>query len=243
MSQRVQAANDRILARRPEQPKRIAESMLKIEGGCRDSEKISTTAVTDSWMLAKERSAKLAEADRLHGAKVAYVRSGCPKRHRRELELTGTEWLEKRDRIIGQLGEGFLIALLGKRGPGKTQLAQQAILEMCNKGHQPMYIRAMSIFLTLRGTYGGTKDEITVIGVFATPTLLVIDEMQERGETPWENRMLNHLLDIRYGDMKDTLLIANLTPDAFAESMGPSITERLRETGGIIECDWESFRK
>jgi DNA replication protein DnaC len=87
-----------------------------------------------------------------------------------------------------------------------------------------------------------TEARIDVVNRHRIPDLLVIDEFQERGETAFENRMLNHLLDLRYGDLTDTLLIANLEPEELVESVGESITERLREAGGIIECNWPSFR-
>ncbi len=101
----------------------------------------------------------------------------------------------------------------------------------------------MEIFLRIRATYHRENtSELDAIEELCKPQLLVIDEIQQRGETEFENRLLAYLIDRRYGDMLDTILIGNLTPTALADSLDPSIVDRLRETGGIIECTWPSFR-
>ena len=186
------------------------------------------------------------DAERLERARKAYIAAGCPKLHTaREIDLAKSpaEWVAAREGIVGRLGGGFTIALIGHRGPGKTQLAQQAVQAACQRGLTALYTRAMTFFLAIRATYGTDASEQSVIDHFSKPGLLVIDELHERSETLFENRMLNHLVDIRHGDTRDTLLVGNLTADGFEESVGASISERLRETGGIIECTWNSFRK
>lgn len=42
--------------------------------------------------------------------------------------------------------------------------------------------------------------------------------------------------------MSDTLIISNQDVSALTASLGPSTVSRMRETGGVIECDWESYR-
>jgi len=70
----------------------------------------------------------------------------------------------------------------------------------------------------------------------------VIDEIGKRGDTDWENNLLFHLLDKRYQDMTDTIVLANLTAEEMAKSLGPSLSDRMSETGGLIECTWPSRR-
>jgi DNA replication protein DnaC len=175
-----------------------------------------------------------------------YAWANVPKRHTRVIDETRSprEWLDTRDKIQNKTGSGFLFALIGPRGPGKTQLAQQVVLYASAVRRTSLYTRALTFFMEAQRTCGefATEARIDVVDRYRVPDLLVIDEFQERGETPFENRMLNHLLDLRYGDITDTLLIANLEPAALLESVGESITERLREAGGIIECNWPSFR-
>lgn len=102
----------------------------------------------------------------------------------------------------------------------------------------------MRFFLALRATY--SKDvpdtEGDVLSAFVAIRLLVIDEVGVRGEKPFEDRMLTTLIDERYDRKRDTVLISNQTAADFRAVLGESIVDRLRETGGIIECNWRSFR-
>ena len=54
--------------------------------------------------------------------------------------------------------------------------------------------------------------------------------------------MLTHLLDARYGAIRPTIVIANLTREALPACLGDSITSRLTETGGVLEITGPSFR-
>jgi hypothetical protein len=42
--------------------------------------------------------------------------------------------------------------------------------------------------------------------------------------------------------MTDTILTCNLDRNMLAENLGPSIVSRMKEGGGILECNWPSFR-
>ena len=71
--------------------------------------------------------------------------------------------------------------------------------------------------------------------------LLVLDEIHEIAGSEWELRELVSLMDARYREERDTLLIGNATRDALSDLLGPSIVSRMRETGGVIEFT-ERFR-
>ena len=77
----------------------------------------------------------------------------------------------------------------------------------------------------------------------ARARILVLDEIQERGNTEWEDRVLTHLIDKRYGAMLPTILIANLKPNELKERLGPSIIDRMHEGGGLLEIAGQSHRK
>ncbi len=179
-------------------------------------------------------------------ARALFLRANIPLRHARTIvddSASPEAWKRARDKVLHDIGSGFIIALVGRRGTGKTQIAQQVALASCGLDRSALYCRGLDYFLDLRATYSAEGQcERDVIERYQTPRLLIVDEVQERGESEWEDRMLTHLLDKRYGDMTDTILIANLKPDAFRDNVGASVADRLIETGGIIECDWESFR-
>jgi len=137
----------------------------------------------------------------------------------------------------------FLFALVGKRGTGKTLMAVKIILAAVQKmGMFARYETAMNIFLKLRDGYKHNHSELDLIADFINPPILAIDAMEVRGETKFENQILDHIIDQRYSSMRDTLLISNQGKEEFIVSAGPSIISRLKETGGIVECNWESFR-
>ena len=48
---------------------------------------------------------------------------GLPKRHSHPFTPEGEEWITAETRLKAKIGSGFIIALCGSRGTGKTQLA------------------------------------------------------------------------------------------------------------------------
>jgi DNA replication protein DnaC len=174
-----------------------------------------------------------------------WSKSNVPYRHASFEPPKDGPWREAYETLKPKLGTGFLYVVMGNRGTGKTQIGTALIGTCCWwKLRSGMYVKALDIFIALREAYRKDGDaESQVIGRFVKPSLLVIDAMEERGETAFEDRLLNHIIDKRYDNMDDTLLITNQTPEAFATSAGPSIVSRIHETGDKIVCDWESFRK
>lgn len=155
------------------------------------------------------------------------------------------QWNEYFELIRDKSGTGFIVALLGRRGTGKTQLAACITRYFCEYGHYCLYTTAMEIFIKIKETYGNKtqKTERDVINELRGFSLLIIDEFQDRGETDWENRLLTHIIDTRYREVRDTILIANMDAENFSKSAGASIASRMLETGGVLNFDWDSFRK
>lgn len=176
-------------------------------------------------------------------------KANLPLRHRNHAAGIGDtcknhpDWERIRDILIYKQGAGYLFGLLGPRGTGKTQIAVNVGLHRIAIKWPVLYVKTMDIFLWIRSTYNDENlCELDALSEFLSPSLLIIDEAGERGETAFEDRMLSYLLDKRYDACLDTILIANLTIKAFTESVGPSIIDRIRETGSLIECNWESKR-
>lgn len=198
-----------------------------------------------------QRFAKLSPRERppetpdLIKAEELFKAARVPERHaKREIAASPAKWWLTLDTISRQLDSGFLISLIGTRGTGKTQMATELIRANSRRNRSSKYLLAMDIFLAVRGSYRkeSATDEAKVIEEFCRPKLLVIDEIQERAETAFEDRILTHLLNRRYNDEKDTLLLGNITVEEFRKAMGASIVDRLNETGGLITCDWPSYR-
>ena len=188
-----------------------------------------------------ERIAQRKAQDRAE--KAGMESSGVPQRHLRQTALENELWHAKYESVKGRLNEGFIVSLIGPRGTGKTQMAVSLARAVCRAGRSARYATAMGIFLELQETFdGGKKSSRGVIDEYSKPSLLIIDEMHERGETSWEDRVLTHLIDRRYGNLRDTILISNQTKEQMLAAVGESVASRLSETGGIVTCDWASFR-
>lgn len=154
-------------------------------------------------------------------------------------------WGDKYREMALRLRTGFLSCLSGGRGVGKTQMAAELMKVATVQASPARYTTATRFFMAIKATYkqDQTRTESSVIDEFRKPSLLVIDEIGKRSESEWENNLLFELLNSRYGDMTDTLLIDNRTPAEIEKAIGDSIISRMIETGGIIKCDWPSFRK
>ena len=120
----------------------------------------------------------------------------------------------------------------------------EAVLANRSEAQVAVFRSGMEFFFDLREAYGDNapEREASVLRRYCEPDILVLDDMQDRGETQWEQRTLALLIDKRYRDRKDTILIANIDPAKFEAHIGAAISDRIRECGGVIECDWESFR-
>lgn len=171
-------------------------------------------------------------------------------------ERTSPEWAAAFRRAAPVIEAGGIVILHGRRGNGKTTLAA----DIARSGKWPIngrplrldtrqqqtaaYRTAFRFFLDLRATYKASSEECErdVIDQLAQPGLLVLDELQERGESAWENRSLTHLIDARYAGLRSTILIANMPQRDLEATLGPSILDRVREGGARIEMTGPSLR-
>ena len=153
----------------------------------------------------------------------------------------GEEWLKAYEAAKERVLMNGIVVLYGKRGGGKTRMAAELAVMIGSS----RYRTAMRFFLEVRATFrkDSEKSEMDVIDELAKADLLILDEIQERGETAFEDRLLTHVIDARYAAMKPTVLIANLAKSDLAESLGKSIVDRARENGKSIEFNWPSYRE
>jgi DNA replication protein DnaC len=174
--------------------------------------------------------------------------SRVPPLHAEKFRLRGNgkwraELLSLEREAIG--GQGVIACLLGGRGGGKTQLATCLIARLCFRGRRCRYTKAMDMFRKIRDCYRSGRDrksDVKIVNALCGVDVLVIDELQERADSEWEQRTLTNIVDRRYDNRKVTILISNLLPEAFAAAIGPSIVSRISEVGRVVECTWPSFR-
>lgn len=169
--------------------------------------------------------------------------ANIPRRQRGTQARQAKGWSDALEKLVQCSTTGFLMALTGIRGNGKTQLAVELIRHNAGQGRRARFCSAMEFFMEIKAGYRNeSKAEKDIIGDFCRPSLLVVDEIGQRSDSEWENRLLYEMVNRRYNDMKDTLLISNQEEAQLKAALGPSIVSRMNETGGLMPCDWPSFR-
>lgn len=196
--------------------------------------------------LGRRHAEEESRKQREHNAKVAELISNAsiPKRQKCATINPDGEWGSTYQKLAKNLSTGFLSALLGTRGNGKTQIGVELVKANADKLRTSRFCCATEFFMDIKASY--KKEGVTekdVIKEYLKPHLLVVDEIGQRSDSEWENRLLFYLVNERYEDMKDTLFIGNLEPSQLVAALGPSIASRMNETGGIINCQWDSFRQ
>jgi len=181
---------------------------------------------------------------------------GFPKRYENASEPTGDRWMAHYEAAKGVVDSGGILVLYGGNGTGKTRMAY----ELAKKASPPraqykrgsllydlprIYTTAVNLFMQVRETFrkDSQVSESELIRRYSEASLLVIDEIQERGETPFEDRKLTQIIDSRYMDERPTILISNHTREEFAKSLSPAVLDRIRENGRGLNFNWGSFRR
>jgi DNA replication protein DnaC len=180
---------------------------------------------------------------------------GFPKRYKDAPECTGDGWLAHYKAATPVIEAGGILVLYGGHGTGKTRMAYELARKAklphatCKRGgidvELPLiYTTAVNLFMSLRDTFrnDSEKSEKQTIKELSDAALLVIDEIQERGETPFEDRKLTQIIDARYMDARPTILISNYSRQDFAKTLSPAVLDRIRENGKGLHFDWPSFR-
>ena len=175
-----------------------------------------------------------------------WLESNAPKRQLGTKAEASGEWGQTLGRLNAKLGTGLFAVLTGKHGSGKTQLGVEMMRHQIDDRHKSaVFLSATEFFMQVKATYRADAQatEADVLTRYAKPALLVVDEIEKRGASEWENNLLFHLFNRRYNAVKDTLLISNLPEAELCHHLGPALVSRLNETGGVIKCNWASRRE
>jgi DNA replication protein DnaC len=119
----------------------------------------------------------------------------------------------------------------GKNGTGKTHLA------MCLAKDGATYRRLPDIFREVRTDFEGEKE---ILEYYGERKLLIIDEIGRQKFSDFEINLFFEIIDRRWNNVLNTLIITNLSPQEFTEFYGTAIVDRLRPL--VVRFDWESAR-
>lgn len=141
---------------------------------------------------------------------------------------------------------GINLMMFGTTGTGKTHLATAIIKRLIENDYSAEYCRTDAMFRAVKNTYSNNSEhsENDVIARYASPDLLVVDEIGAQLGTETEKHILFSILNARYEQVKSTLVISNLNAKGVEEFMGSRLIDRLREGGGTtVIFNWGSARK
>lgn len=186
---------------------------------------------------------------------------GFPKRYEDAAEAVGDGWIANYVQALATVNSGGIVVMYGAHGTGKTRMAWEVAKKCSPKDAQysvggvgwttskrdrpAIYTTAVGLFLEIRDTFSKDSEssEMQVVRKHADAGLLVIDEMQERGETEFEDRKLTSIIDSRYAHERPTILITNHTREKLAASLSQAVLDRIRENGCGLNFNWTSYRK
>lgn len=135
--------------------------------------------------------------------------------------------------------------MVGGVGTGKTLLASAMIDSLVDNNHCEM-IKTIDIVREMKSTWSkdSERTEESLIKHYRSLDLLILDEVGSQFGSDTEKLFIFDIIDGRYQDMKQTVLISNLDIDGIKDVIGERCVDRLREGGGsMIAFDWASSRK
>ena len=152
------------------------------------------------------------------------------------------EYAENFDQVMKA---GRSAIFVGKPGTGKTHLAIGIALEIIQQQRSPVFVTVQRLIRRVKDSWSNqTETESEVVDAFASPDLLILDEVGVQFGSEFEKQMLFDVLNERYEKLKPSILLSNIPREQLSDYLGERVTDRLRENGGkMIGFDWDSYRK
>jgi DNA replication protein DnaC len=138
-------------------------------------------------------------------------------------------------------GAGLILA--GMPGTGKSHLAA-ACMQALMPTQTVLYATCLDLIRSVRETWRRDSEmtERQVLRMYAEIDLLVIDEIGVQYGTDGEQTVTFEVLDMRYRNVKPTILITNQNKDGLKQYLGERSFDRIAEVSRWVPFDWESYR-
>jgi len=134
---------------------------------------------------------------------------------------------------------------VGKPGTGKTHLAIGIALSIMQQQRSTVFVTVQRLIRRVKDSWHTKAEtESEVIDAFASPDLLILDEVGVQFGSEFEKQLLFDVLNERYEKLKPSILLSNIPSEQLGDYLGERVTDRLRENGGaLIGFNWDSHRK
>ena len=152
------------------------------------------------------------------------------------------EYAENFDQV---LKTGRSAIFVGKPGTGKTHLAAGIALSIMQQQRTALFVTVQRLIRRVKDSWRTKQEtESEVINAFASPDLLILDEVGVQFGSEFEKQLLFDVLNERYEKLKPSILLSNIPNEQLADYLGERVMDRLRENGGaLIGFNWNSYRK
>lgn len=167
-----------------------------------------------------------------------------PRRYKNSSFATfkGTKNPAIHEALIRPLKSGQSGILYGDTGVGKTHLGIAAVRYQIEQGKSASYVIAFDYLQEIRALPYGVSSK-TVEGKYASPSFLVIDELDKIVGSQTDYAFLYSLINRRYSDEKETLVISNLpTPEEHINMLGAPVYSRLTAMQNPIHIKGDDYR-
>lgn len=143
-----------------------------------------------------------------------------------------------------KLHDGAGLLFIGNSGTGKTHLAAAICKGVVKQGYSAVFTSTLEFMQVVKETYSKhiETSEREAIQQFASPDLLVLDEVGVQHGSKAERMLMTELINQRYAGMKPTILLTNLDINELGLLLDFRVISRLREVNKRVVFDWPDHR-
>ncbi len=148
---------------------------------------------------------------------------------------------DRRDLIKSNRGKSLYI--YGDVGTGKTVFAWSYYLDAKSRGNNAMYLNFADYCRNLRSRYKEGDPYAYAEDIETFQGCLILDDIGAEKSTDFIIESVYMLVNYRYENMLQTLLVSNLSMSTLGKRMNSRIISRLTEMCEIIKFDGKDRRK